>query len=51
MLPDITLDGPVADAYESQCAYRCVVLPDDNSWDITGGNDLVSMHLQVRGAP
>ena len=28
MLPDITLDGPVADAYESQCTYRCVVLPD-----------------------
>ena len=34
----------------SQCTYRCVVLPD-----VAQGNThtevVVSMHLQVRGAP
>mgnify|MGYP000379499681 CR=1 FL=1 len=52
MLPDITLDGPVADAYESQCTYRCVVLPDYVGM-IAGElrRNGLSMRLQVRGAP
>ena len=45
MLPDITLDGPVADAYESQCAYRCVVLPDLALRATMQREMIVSMHL------
>ena len=51
MLPDITLDGPVADAYESQYAYRCVVLPDLALRATMQREMIVSMRLQVRGAP
>ena len=35
----------------SQCTYRCVVLPDFFG-PLWGGYEfIVSMHLQVRGAP
>ena len=36
---------------ESQCTYRCVVLPDGGSNPIEADTMIVSMHLQVRGAP
>ena len=36
---------------ESQCTYRCVVLPDENNYYPKGCYHEVSMHLQVRGAP
>ena len=36
---------------ESQCTYRCVVLPDRLDSDLFGHRGPVSMHLQVRGAP
>ena len=35
----------------SQCTYRCVVLPDWGCLLFSVGIALVSMHLQVRGAP
>ena len=35
----------------SQCTYRCVVLPDGSKPYIESFSALVSMHLQVRGAP
>ena len=35
----------------SQCTYRCVVLPDIMISSIIVGGGVVSMHLQVRGAP
>ena len=35
----------------SQCAYRCVVLPDLGAYAGMIAGELVSMHLQVRGAP
>ena len=35
----------------SQCTYRCVVLPDKNSDKLIAIDQIVSMHLQVRGAP
>ena len=36
---------------QSQCTYRCVVLPDPTFAFVEGDWGLVSMHLQVRGAP
>ena len=36
---------------ESQCTYRCVVLPDASPVASEVKRLLVSMHLQVRGAP
>ena len=36
---------------ESQCTYRCVVLPDIVNIIILSFAIVVSMHLQVRGAP
>ena len=41
---------PVA-GRESQCTYRCVVLPDPMRGVSSHLRGLVSMHLQVRGAP
>ena len=38
-------------AKKSQCTYRCVVLPDCRVQSQDYSLDLVSMHLQVRGAP
>ena len=35
----------------SQCTYRCVVLPDRSPSLTLAARWLVSMHLQVRGAP
>ena len=35
----------------SQCTYRCVVLPDVITAVIVVALAVVSMHLQVRGAP
>ena len=40
-----------ATALRSQCTYRCVVLPDRPGGPGLGPLGLVSMHLQVRGAP
>ena len=37
--------------FMSQCTYRCVVLPDPFSAWARCGQVIVSMHLQVRGAP
>ena len=34
-----------------RCAYKCVVLPDLRGVDGEDPRGLVSMHLQVRGAP
>ena len=38
-------------AQMSQCTYRCVVLPDTELWSRDTPSQMVSMHLQVRGAP
>ena len=38
-------------AYVSQCTCRCVVLPDLRGGTLLATCGLVSMHLQVRGAP
>ena len=50
MLPDEQEIEKVGYSFKSQCTCRCVVLPD-----LMAGraekNRLVSMHLQVRGAP
>ena len=35
----------------SQCTYRCVVLPDEIPLSSVDFVIIVSMHLQVRGAP
>ena len=35
----------------SQCTYRCVVLPDWVEEVVETTSVIVSMHLQVRGAP
>jgi len=36
---------------QSQCTYRCVVLPDERTTSLGLRDRCVSMHLQVRGAP
>ena len=36
---------------KSQCTYRCMVLPDLDLYVEIELDELVSMHLQVRGAP
>ena len=52
MLPDQELRRQVNNVEaRSQCTYRCVVLPDARFIATAGGGALVSMHLQVRGAP
>ena len=50
MLPDAVGIGGGVGAM-SQCTYRCVVLPDKITTVIYVVIQLVSMHLQVRGAP
>ena len=47
----VYIDGEVLSVEESQCTYRCVVLPDTTTKLINSGHTKVSMHLQVRGAP
>ena len=50
VLPDdqIPVDPKIG---KSQCTCRCVVLPDSKTLGITKYTAIVSMHLQVRGAP
>ena len=50
--PSSTAFAPTRpDGEKSQCTYRCVVLPDVSSRGLNPASSLVSMHLQVRGAP
>jgi len=51
-LPDRTyyIDGEII-SVESQCTYRCVVLPDVAGEPFSDDIGEVSMHLQGRGAP
>ena len=50
MLPDGGVYQGAGEADESQCTYRCVVLPDEiERFRLL--IEKVSMHLQVRGAP
>ena len=52
VLPDVCLSSPATDGSSlSQCTYRCVVLPDLMRSLPYQRPTLVSMHLQVRGAP
>ena len=51
VLPDIISASLIAIVVWSQCTYRCVVLPDGAPWWVLAGAAMVSMHLQVRGAP
>ena len=52
MLPDyLAIPVRKARAEESQCTYRCVVLPDKADESLNKVLLTVSMHLQVRGAP
>ena len=52
MLPDReTLNNSLDRDIESQCTYRCVVLPDKRERFFIARKEDVSMHLQVRGAP
>ena len=51
VLPDTDLGDDVFFRPMSQCTYRCVVLPDGGSNPIEADTMIVSMHLQVRGAP
>ena len=52
MLPDEALAFKAwVSAQESQCTYRCVVLPDIIIAAFAMTTMAVSMHLQVRGAP
>ena len=51
VLPDPHLSFWQAVGFWSQCTYRCVVLPDLRRQFTELGDELVSMHLQVRGAP
>ena len=41
----------LSEALKSQCTYRCVVLPDEERVLDLLQRGVVSMHLQVRGAP
>ena len=52
VLPDTVIDD-IVEYYRkrSQCTYRCVVLPDQSPRGIGRRAVMVSMHLQVRGAP
>ena len=50
VLPDKRLVITIKDD-RSQCTYRCVVLPDVQGCGAGRSYILVSMHLQVRGAP
>ena len=50
--PSSTAFAPTRpDGEKSQCTYRCVVLPDFKEVSRQTGDFIVSMHLQVRGAP
>ena len=51
VLPDSTTLLSAASLRLSQCTYRCVVLPDKIKIKIDAKIVVVSMHLQVRGAP
>ena len=51
MLPDMVIVSVFVVVLASQCTYRCVVLPDGISAGIIVVSCIVSMHLQVRGAP
>ena len=51
VLPDGSGPMPPSSAVSSQCTYRCVVLPDVTTTLFIVPASLVSMHLQVRGAP
>ena len=51
VLPDCCLHHFCSRRPLSQCTCRCVVLPDHHRHCHRRGVTLVSMHLQVRGAP
>ena len=51
VLPDVIIAASLINLAMSQCTYRCVVLPDPRSSGCLALQCLVSMHLQVRGAP
>ena len=51
VLPDTVRYLGVDPWFVSQCTYRCVVLPDSSCIFPPRPRTLVSMHLQVRGAP
>ena len=51
VLPDCTRKNCYQSRQLSQCTYRCVVLPDKISDKLVAEVKVVSMHLQVRGAP
>ena len=51
VLPDQVRCASSAEARMSQCTYRCVVLPDERECPTVENTQVVSMHLQVRGAP
>ena len=51
MLPDAMIAIWYRSGLESQCTYRCVVLPDADIFAPDMSISKVSMHLQVRGAP
>ena len=51
VLPDTAAEALWVSDVESQCTYRCVVLPDEAYNMLLLFALLVSMHLQVRGAP
>ena len=52
VLPDNEVDDNNFDTIiKSQCTYRCVVLPDWGARPLRVRSSVVSMHLQVRGAP
>ena len=52
VLPDcITRQRSSSERGRSQCTYRCVVFPDDIVGLVVAATWIVSMHLQVRGAP
>ena len=51
VLPDSPSTRRKDNPPRSQCTYRCVVLPDVVGIAVIGIAGIVSMHLQVRGAP
>ena len=51
VLPDEEEGAIMAHKKKSQCTYRCVVLPDAVFRKVATLLFVVSMHLQVRGAP
>ena len=51
VLPDLSSGSGSRTHRPSQCTYRCVVLPDEREMLRRIATVVVSMHLQVRGAP